>query len=65
MCDIWEKEKIDIEIGGIKFAVYTENLNIKKHQTILLRRMGIPKQLDDIFDVIQKADIILQIILHM
>jgi hypothetical protein len=65
MCDIWEKEKIDIEIGGIKFALYTENLNIKKHQTILLRRMGIPKQLDNIFDVIQKADIILQISLHM
>jgi DnaJ-class molecular chaperone len=65
ICDIWDKEKIDIEIGGIKFALYIENLNIKKHQTILLRRMGIPKQLDDIFDVIQKADIILQISLHM
>ena len=65
VCDIWDKEKIDIEIGGIKFAVYIENLNIKKHQTILLRRMGIPKQLDDIFDVIQKADIILQITLNM
>jgi hypothetical protein len=65
ICDIWNKEKIDIEIGGIQFAVYIENLNIKKHQTILLRRMGIPKQLDDIFDVIQKADIILQISLNM
>jgi len=64
--DIWDKEKIEIEIGGgIQFAVYIENLNIKKHQTILLRRMGIPKQLDDIFDVIQKADIILQITLNM
>ena len=63
--DIWDKEKIEIEIGGIQFVVYIENLNIKKHQTILLRRMGIPKQLDDIFDVIQKADIILQISLHI
>lgn len=65
ICDIWNKEKIDIEIGGTQFVVYIENLNIKKHQTILLRRMGIPKQLDDIFDVIQKADIILQISLHI
>jgi hypothetical protein len=65
MCDIWEKEKIDIEIGGIKLALYVENMSLKKHQTILLRRMGIPKQLDNIFDVIQKADIILQITLHM
>jgi len=63
--DIWEKEKIDIEIGGIKLALYVENMSLKKHQTILLRRMGIPKQLDNIFDVIQKADIILQITLHM
>jgi DnaJ-class molecular chaperone len=65
VCDIWEKEKIEIEIGGIQFAVYIENLNIKKYQSIVLKRMGIPKQLDDIFDVIQKADIILQISLHM
>jgi len=63
--DIWDKEKIDIEIGGIKLALYVENMSLKKHQTILLRRMGIPKQLDNIFDVIQKADIILQITLHM
>jgi hypothetical protein len=63
--DIWEKEKIDIEIGGVKFALYVESMSLKKHQTIPLRRMGIPKQLDNIFDVIQKADIILQITLHM
>ena len=63
--DIWEKEKIDIEIGGFNFSVYVEHLHLKNTQTIILRRMGIPKQLDDIFEVIQKADVILQINLHV
>jgi DnaJ-class molecular chaperone len=60
--DIWNKEKLEIEIGSKIFAIEIENLKMTKQQCIVLEKKGISKiNTSDIYDISKRADILINI----
>jgi len=58
-------EDICILLGDYKFTIPIENLYIMKKQTYILHNKGLPKNIDnDIFNISEKSDIIVNIILQ-
>lgn len=67
MIDICSKktEYIFVTLGNKQFEIKVSNLYIKQEQNYRIRNKGISKIKDDIYDIREKADIIVKIIIDM
>jgi hypothetical protein len=56
-------ESLTIEIGDQVFFILVSELSMKREQIYKIKNKGLTKVNDDIYNVSQKADIIVKIIL--
>jgi hypothetical protein len=63
MMDICSKKTISVTLGNKQFEIPVSSLYIKQEQIYRIRNQGISKIKDDIYDVTEKADIIVKICL--
>jgi len=61
---IIENEKINIDIGDKKYWIEICNLYMKKEQYYRIKNCGLSKQKEDIYDISEKCDIIVKIVLE-
>ena len=60
--ELWGKTFIEFNLGKNVFSIFTENLKLKEKQTIVLENQGISIiNLDNIFDVSKKSNIVVYI----
>jgi hypothetical protein len=52
-----------VKVGDKKFDIHPSNLHIKREQFYRIRNAGISKIKKDIYDVSEKSDIIVKILL--
>jgi hypothetical protein len=60
---ILNNDSIIIEIGDQRYHILVSELSIKREQYYKIKNQGITKPNDDIYNVSQKSDIIVKIIL--
>jgi len=60
---IYDNKSIKINIGDKEYEILVSDLNIKREQYYRLKNMGLSKIKKDIYDVSEKTDIIVKIIL--
>jgi hypothetical protein len=60
---ILNNESLTIEIGDQHYYILVSELSMKREQYYRIKNRGITKSNDDIYNVSQKADIIVKIIL--
>jgi hypothetical protein len=60
--ELWGKTFIEFHLGKNTFSIFTENLKLKEKQTIVLQNQGISIiNLDNIFDISKKSNIVVYI----
>lgn len=60
--EVWEKDRVDIDVGKKTLSFYPGLLKMKKTQTIILREQGISKiNTTDIYDVTKRSDVYLHL----
>jgi hypothetical protein len=60
---LYSNRPIVIQIGDKKFDIHLSNLLIKREQFYRIKNAGISKIKKDIYDVSEKSDIIVKILL--
>jgi hypothetical protein len=64
--DIWKEEYLTVTVGTIRYYIKRDTLKIKEKQSVLFSKQGISRiNTKDIYDVTNKGDVIINVILKM
>lgn len=61
---IMENKKIEVQVGDKKYYIDISNLYMKREQYYRIKNNGLSKQKEDIYDISERGDIIVKIIME-